>query len=441
MVPTTASKMTYASRAGSALPASRQRALQERAEIGFGATPLLADTAVDTLRVDVHRARRGGRVGVDGLRHHPLDPTPDLALARVVGGHEVLEVAEQRSPAVVEDGEDEIVLAAEVAVERAVRQPRARHDVAHPGTPVGLLTHDVDRGLHEQTTFPNCGLLRGGPGGNRRNGVPVLALGHHDVSGTCTIHARTIFCADGEHQCFRSGRRGRRRGNRPGKDRVGLARPAGRLRRAGPAGEPAGTGPPAHAESSLTPAVATVLGNRPEWVEVALASARLGARLVPASWRSTTDELDYLLGDSGAVLLVSEPGARADDIGPTLHVGDEYEHAIAEHSDAADPGRDHAGLRRDPRVHVGHDRPPQGHRPPGQRGALDRTARARTRRCSTSGASPTRARSTSRASRSTTAREAATRCKHSRPRRPSSSWSASTPKHSFASSRPSASRT
>ena len=84
--------------------------------------------------------------------------------------------------------------------------------------------------------------------------------------------------------------------------------------------------------------VATVLGNRPEWVEVALASARLGARLVPASWRSTTDELDYLLRDSGAVLLVSEPGARADDLGPTLHVGDEYERALAEHSDAAIPG-------------------------------------------------------------------------------------------------------
>src|SRR6476646_4664883 len=83
-----------------------------------------------------------------------------------------------------------------------------------------------------------------------------------------------------------------------------------------------------------TPA-ATVLGNRPEWVEVALATARLGARLVPASWRSTTDELEYLLTDSGAVLLVSETGARADDVGPTLHIGDEYERAIAEQSDAA----------------------------------------------------------------------------------------------------------
>lgn len=84
--------------------------------------------------------------------------------------------------------------------------------------------------------------------------------------------------------------------------------------------------------------VATVVANRPEWVEVALASARLGARLVPASWRSTTDELDYLLRDSGAVLLVTEPGARADDLGPTLHVGDEYERALAEQSDAPIPG-------------------------------------------------------------------------------------------------------
>ena len=79
--------------------------------------------------------------------------------------------------------------------------------------------------------------------------------------------------------------------------------------------------------------VATVLGNRPEWVEVALASARVGARLVPASWRSTTDELDYLVRDAGAVLLVRDPDARADDVGPTLHVGDDYERALEEHSD------------------------------------------------------------------------------------------------------------
>jgi long-chain acyl-CoA synthetase len=83
--------------------------------------------------------------------------------------------------------------------------------------------------------------------------------------------------------------------------------------------------------------VATVLGNRPEWIEVALASARVGARLVPASWRSTTDELDYLVRDSGAVLLVSEPNARAQDLGPTLHVGDEYERALDEQSDAPIP--------------------------------------------------------------------------------------------------------
>ncbi len=84
--------------------------------------------------------------------------------------------------------------------------------------------------------------------------------------------------------------------------------------------------------------VAVALGNRPEFVEVALASARLGARLVPASWRSTADELEYLIHDSGAVLLVSEPGARAQDLGPTLHAGDEYERALAEHSGAPIPG-------------------------------------------------------------------------------------------------------
>jgi long-chain acyl-CoA synthetase len=38
------------------------------------------------------------------------------------------------------------------------------------------------------------------------------------------------------------------------------------------------------------------------------------------------------------VLLVSDDNARADDVGPTLHVGEEYERALAEHTDVAIPG-------------------------------------------------------------------------------------------------------
>ncbi|TMK57773.1 MAG: hypothetical protein E6G60_16540, partial [Actinobacteria bacterium] len=43
--------------------------------------------------------------------------------------------------------------------------------------------------------------------------------------------------------------------------------------------------------------VAIALRNGPEHVEVALAAARLGAAVVPASWRSTEDELEYLVED------------------------------------------------------------------------------------------------------------------------------------------------
>jgi long-chain acyl-CoA synthetase len=84
--------------------------------------------------------------------------------------------------------------------------------------------------------------------------------------------------------------------------------------------------------------VAVALRNRPEFVEVALATARLGARLVPVSWRSTTDELDYLVRDSQAVLVVSERDARAADVGPTLHVGEDYERALSDQPATAVPG-------------------------------------------------------------------------------------------------------
>ena len=166
-------------------------------------------------------------------------------------------------------------------------------------------------------------------------------------------------------------RRRRCRDGHAREDRAGLARPSDHLRRSSTAGSTSWHARSARVASGRDAPVATVLGNRPEWVEVALASARLGARLVPASWRSTTDELDYLLRDSGAVLLVSEPGARAEDLGPTLHVGDEYERALAEQSDAPIPGATTPGLRRDARVHIRHDRPTQGDRPPRQRRALD----------------------------------------------------------------------
>lgn len=49
-----------------------------------------------------------------------------------------------------------------------------------------------------------------------------------------------------------------------------------------------------------------VLHNRPEFVEVQAALARIGARAVSASWRSTPTELAYLVSHSGAKVLFVE---------------------------------------------------------------------------------------------------------------------------------------
>ena len=196
----------------------------------------------------------------------------------------------------------------------------------------------------------------------------------------------------------------------------------------------------AHGVGPDAPA-ATVLGNRPEWVEVALATARLGARLVPASWRSTTDELDYLVNDSRAVLLVSEPSVRADDVGPTLHVGDEYERAIADQSDAAIPGASTPDYFAARRLHLGHDRPAQGDRASRRRRALD--PRRAPEHVAARLLGPHRCRRGEPHEPPAPPRRGA-RLRHAgarRRRRPSSSWSDSTPKHSFVSSRPSGSRT
>ena len=83
--------------------------------------------------------------------------------------------------------------------------------------------------------------------------------------------------------------------------------------------------------------VAIALRNGPEHVEVALAAARLGAAVVPASWRSTEDELEYLVEDAGVALVVAEEDARAGEVAATLHTGKEYEAELARHDGAALP--------------------------------------------------------------------------------------------------------
>ena len=57
--------------------------------------------------------------------------------------------------------------------------------------------------------------------------------------------------------------------------------------------------------------VGILLGNRPEFLETALAANRLGAAFLPLNVRLAEPELDYILGHAGAVVVVTEPAYAA----------------------------------------------------------------------------------------------------------------------------------
>jgi long-chain acyl-CoA synthetase len=76
--------------------------------------------------------------------------------------------------------------------------------------------------------------------------------------------------------------------------------------------------------------------NRPEHLEAAFGAARLRAQVVPAPWRSTADEVAYLVADAGVSVVVAEPESRsatAHSGAPVLHLGDEWEAALGAQSD------------------------------------------------------------------------------------------------------------
>lgn len=69
--------------------------------------------------------------------------------------------------------------------------------------------------------------------------------------------------------------------------------------------------------------VCIAIANEPEWFEASTAVARLGAEVVPVAWRAKTDEVAYLIADSGAAVSI---GAQ-DTPGVDLRVGSTYEQA------------------------------------------------------------------------------------------------------------------
>ena len=76
--------------------------------------------------------------------------------------------------------------------------------------------------------------------------------------------------------------------------------------------------------------VALLLHNRIEFVEALLACHRLGAVAVPINFRLAPDEIDFVVADSGATVLICDsppPGRSA--VGMVLEVGPAYEQAVA----------------------------------------------------------------------------------------------------------------
>src|SRR5690348_15111635 len=54
-------------------------------------------------------------------------------------------------------------------------------------------------------------------------------------------------------------------------------------------------------------AVALVCGNRPEFPEVVFACQRGGFRLTPINWHLTAEEIDYIIGDCEAQVVIVAP--------------------------------------------------------------------------------------------------------------------------------------
>ena len=85
--------------------------------------------------------------------------------------------------------------------------------------------------------------------------------------------------------------------------------------------------------------VAVALRNRPEFIEAATGAARLGAQVIPLSYRYKRAEVEAIASDSNARLIVAEADARETMDGlPALHLGGDYEHALE--SQPSDPVTD-----------------------------------------------------------------------------------------------------
>ena len=90
--------------------------------------------------------------------------------------------------------------------------------------------------------------------------------------------------------------------------------------------------------------VAVTFRNRPEFLIAANAAARIGAEVIPLSWRYKRDEVHVIVTDASSPLVVAEADAADTVRGlPALLLGGDYERALdAEDTDPPDDGRDPA---------------------------------------------------------------------------------------------------
>jgi acyl-CoA synthetase (AMP-forming)/AMP-acid ligase II len=75
--------------------------------------------------------------------------------------------------------------------------------------------------------------------------------------------------------------------------------------------------------------VALLLHNRIEFVEALLACHDLAAIAVPINFRLASDEIEYILADSGSVALIHDSAVPTAEVGLVLEIGRSYEAAVA----------------------------------------------------------------------------------------------------------------
>jgi long-chain acyl-CoA synthetase len=85
--------------------------------------------------------------------------------------------------------------------------------------------------------------------------------------------------------------------------------------------------------------VAVALRNRPEFLVAANGAARLGAHVIPLSWRYKRTEVEAIVADSNTKLIVAEADARPTMQGlPALHLGGDFARALD--AESTDPVAD-----------------------------------------------------------------------------------------------------